>query len=107
MTWRSQLEELSAQVWAEVDRLGRTVRSQNTTALAAFVRPELGATPAPLKRFLEPLVAALALSALVGLGAFGMVGFATLFLAASLIYLIITKVFGIELGLGLDPGAAA
>jgi len=88
---------------AEADRLRSRVRGDAPTggALAAFVRPDLGATPAPLRRVLEPLVAAAAAVALALLLGIGVFNFAMFFAAATLIYAILTYVFGIEFDLNL------
>jgi hypothetical protein len=71
--------------------------------LAELWRPELGATPPAFKRLLEPVVAASALAALGVLVGCGTAALAVLLIAGVLCYLIITYVFGIELGLDL-PG---
>ncbi len=98
-----RLSELRARLREEARRLRTRVAGNGrpATALSALVRPDLGNTPAPVRRFLEPLVAASALVVLIVLLGLGMFGFATLFLAVSLMYLIITRVFGIELGIDL------
>jgi hypothetical protein len=75
------------------------------SALSTFIRPNLGDTPAPLRRVLEPIVAASALLAMVVLAGFGALGFGAMLIAAGLIYLIITQVFGIQLDLVPPSGA--
>lgn len=72
----------------------------NSTMLELF-RPNIGGTPPHLRRFVEPLVAASAVLALMTLGALGIISFALFLLAGALIYAILTKVFGIELGIEL------
>ncbi len=67
--------------------------------LSTFLRPNLGKTPAPLRRFLEPLVAALALSLLATLLVAGSVTLVVFMGIVGLIYAILTHVFGLELGL--------
>ena len=87
----------------ESQRLWDELSGQKSLALTTFLRPNLGATPAPLRRALEPVVAAcamLALAVLIGIGASAGLLF---LLAGALVYLIITKVFGIALTLGEPP----
>ncbi len=94
---RDTVDRLRAEGERLRDRLGR---GGETQALSQLLRPDLGKTPAPLRRVLEPVVAATALVVLASLLGMGAFGFATLALAAALIYLILTKVFGLELSLG-------
>ncbi len=88
---------------AEATRLGASFKGQatDTRALTELLRPNLGPTPRPLRRLLEPVVAMAALSLLLSLATVGAVSFATLVLVAGLIYAILTYVFGLELDLGL------
>jgi hypothetical protein len=98
---RAEAKRLRAEVQAAKERLRQHLEfldpdGSHSKALATFVRPNLGSTPEPVARLLEPLVAgaaALALAVLVGVG---MWGFAVMFLAASLAYAILVHVFGIE-----------
>jgi hypothetical protein len=88
---------------AEAVRLGSSLKSQtsDTKALTELLRPNLGPTPRALRRVLEPVVALAALSVLVSLLGVGAVSFATLAVAAALMYAILTYVFGLELDLGM------
>jgi len=96
------LADYGSRVRDEAARVRRTARPRDgSEALAAFIRPNLGPTPQPLRRVLEPIIAAAAALALAVLLSFGMFSFAGFFLAATLIYAIITYVFGIELDLNL------
>jgi len=90
-------------VKSEATRLGAAFRSQATDskALSLLLRPNLGPTPQPLRRLLEPVVAAAALSALVSLATVGAVSFAVLVAVAGVIYAILTYVFGLELDLAV------
>jgi hypothetical protein len=90
-------------VKAEASRLGAAFRSQatDTKALSEILRPNLGPTPKPLRRLLEPVVAVAALSALVSLATVGAVSFALLVAVAGVIYAILTYVFGLELDLAV------
>ncbi len=105
MSWADlaeQLRDLGARVRDEAARVSaRSGYDTESGALSAFIRPNLGPTPRPLRRVLEPVVAASAVLALVVLLGFGMFSFAGFFIASSLIYLIITQIFGIELDLNL------
>ena len=69
--------------------------------MAQLFRPNLGPTPQSLRRILEPIVAGSAFVALAALSGLSLVAFAALFVAAGLMYLIITYVFGIDLGFEL------
>jgi hypothetical protein len=73
----------------------------DSRAMAQLFRPNLGPTPQPLRRVLEPLLAGSALAVLAGLAGVSLAAFLVMFIAAGLIYLIITYVFGVELGLEL------
>ncbi len=88
---------------AEASRRGASLKDQttDTRALAELLRPNLGATPRPRRRLLEPVVAIAAVSVLVSLASVGALSFATLVLVAGLIYAILTYVFGLELDLGV------
>jgi hypothetical protein len=84
----------------EAARLRQRLRdTSGSQALSTFLRPNMGPTPAPLRRVLEPVVAVAALSLLATLLAAGALSFATLVLVAALVYAILTQVFGLELGL--------
>ncbi len=98
-----RLRDLGARLRDEADRARARFDAQNgeSHALATFMRPNLGPTPVSLRRYLEPLVAIAAGLVLAGLLAFGLYGFAMFFLSASLIYLILTHVFGLEFDLNL------
>ena len=99
---RELLGDYGSRLRDEAARLRRTARPRDgNEALTAFIRPNLGRTPEPLRRILEPVVAAAAALALAVLLSFGMFSFAGFFVAATLIYAIITYVFGIELDLNL------
>jgi hypothetical protein len=97
---RQAAEQLRQQLRARAGQAGGP-----SHALSAFVRPELGAVPPPLRRLLEPVVAALAITLLAGLGAVATVNIATLMLVAAVVVLILRLVFGIELDLVPPPFA--
>jgi hypothetical protein len=88
---------------AEAYRLGASFQRQGEGSLAIgeLLRPNLGPTPAPLRRVLEPVVALAALGALLSLASVGALSFAVLAAVAGLIYAILTYVFGLELDLGV------
>ncbi|OGQ92070.1 MAG: hypothetical protein A2289_14295 [Deltaproteobacteria bacterium RIFOXYA12_FULL_58_15] len=90
----STLRQEASRIWGDLD-------GPHSTALTQLLQPNLGPTPQPLRRVLEPVVAITALAALIGLTGFGMISALAMFCAAGLIYLILTFVFGIELGLDL------
>jgi len=69
------------------------------SALSTFLRPNLGAVPPNLRRWLEPAVAVLGLSALGALAMVGSFGAALVMLAAMLAYLVVSYVFGIRFDL--------
>lgn len=99
---REFLADYGSRLRDEAARVRRTARPRSgNETLTAFIRPNLGPTPEPLRRVLEPVVAAAAALALAVLLAFGMFSFVGFFFAATLIYAIITYVFGIELDLNL------
>jgi hypothetical protein len=66
--------------------------------MVELMRPTLGSAPPPLRRLLEPVVAASAAAAVVTLLGLGVASFTLFLLAGALIYAILTKVFGLELG---------
>ena len=103
MTIRELLDELRARAQDEAARAYAGLRGNpsDSEALAEFIRPNLGNTPAPLKRWLEPIVAGAALLALLVVLSWGALNLAMLFLAAGVAYAIITFVFGIELDLNM------
>jgi hypothetical protein len=88
---------------AEAYRLGSSFKSpgENSKAIGELLRPNLGPTPAPLRRILEPVVALTALGTLLWLASVGAASFAVLAAVAGLIYAILTYVFGLELDLGV------
>ena len=71
-------------VRARAERLADRLGTDRPTALAHFIRPNLGPTPQPLRRILEPIVAAAALLALFVLGGAGMFTLAAFFVLAIL-----------------------
>jgi hypothetical protein len=89
------------EVFARLREEARRLRDRGTSsqALSQMLKPNLGPTPEPLRRLLEPVVAATALAALLSLFALGAFSFATLVAIAGLAYAILTYVFGLELGL--------
>ena len=98
----SRVRDEAHRVRSEAERLRDRMRADSSTlTLAAFVRPNLGPTPDPLRRVLEPIVAASAAMALVVLLSIGVLSFGTFFVVASLIYAILTYVFGLELDLNV------
>ena len=83
---------------AEAVRIAGAVKGHSENkALTELLRPNLGPTPEPLRRMLEPLVAACAVSVLAALLGVGAVSFAALVVVAALAYAILTYVFGLEL----------
>jgi hypothetical protein len=105
MTWQEQIDNWREWAIAEAARLKRIFvpGGDPSSALSLLIRPNLGPTPAALRRFLEPVVAASALLAVVVLTGIGALGVAAMLTAVALIYLIVTKVFGIELDLVPPP----
>jgi len=103
MNWqevREHTQRLLVRLKAEANTWRTALASGETPqALSAFVRPNLGPTPEPLRRLLEPVVAAAAAAVLVVLGGIGLFHFSIFFLVAAMIYAIIHYVFGIELDL--------
>lgn len=82
-------------------RIRERMGTSEGRALSTFIRPDLGPLPTPLSRLLEPLVAVLAGSVMAFFAALGMLHFGIFFACLSVVYLIITHVFGIELDLNL------
>ena len=74
-------------------------RPTNSGAWLQLLRPELAAAPPALRPWLEPLVAAAGLLALVTLLGAASMGLVMLLGAAALALLILTQLFGIELEL--------
>lgn len=104
MKWdeiRQQFEGARDQLRREAQRLRASFSNNDARALSTFVRPNLGPVPSPLRRALEPVVALVAGVVLAVLMAFGLLHFGLFFLAAGLIYLILNKVFGLELDVNL------
>lgn len=93
----------AARLWRrEADRWSRRAMGGGgpSGTMLELMRPTVGAhAPVNVRRFVEPLVAVSALLALLTLGALGIISFALFLLAGALIYAILTKVFGIELGI--------
>lgn len=98
-----RLRDFSSRLRQQAERIraGLDPNRPDSTAVAAFLRPNLGATPAPVRRFLEPIIAGAAAVVIAMLLGFGLYGFAIFFLSAGLIYLVLTHVFGLELDLNL------
>lgn len=99
------LQDAAKRLRDELRRLSHRVlgpqHAEGTTLMLELMRPNLGPTPLPLRRVLEPVVAACALVALVTLLGLGVASFTLFLLASALIYAILTQVFGIELGLNM------
>jgi hypothetical protein len=97
------LNEAARQWRLEADRWRRRQAASggpSPDTMLALIRPSLGAsTPPNIRRWVEPLVATSAVLALMSLGALGIISFALFLLAGALIYAILTKVFGLELGI--------
>lgn len=93
------LDALFSTLKHESQRLKDRLHGADRRALTQLVTPELGNTPKPLKRILEPVVAVAALAALLSLFALGVFSFATLMATLGLAYAILTYVFGLELTL--------
>ena len=66
------------------ERLWSDAKGEPSTAMAQFLRPNLGPTPAVARRVLEPIVAASALLALVVLIGLGTLSLSAFFIAAAL-----------------------
>lgn len=98
--WAREMADLARQ---EAARIKQQVMGPDAPpgALSTFLRPDLGPTPDPLRRILEPVIAAWALLTMGALLAVGALGFATMFAAASLLYVLLTRVFGLELDVKL------
>ena len=109
MSWRDGagefLNEFADKLRQERIRMRRAFSPSDNAALSEFIRPNLGQTPPALRRVLEPVVAVSALLALALLGTMGALGFAILFAAASLIFLILTYVFGLKMDVAV-PSAS-
>jgi hypothetical protein len=101
MTLLEALNQLREAFTTEAQRVARAVSGERSVALSQFLRPNLPPAPTPIRRLAEPVVAACAILSVVVLGLLGAASLLGLMLAAVLIYAIITKVFGIELELGL------
>ena len=101
MTLFEALNQLKAALAAEAQRVAQAVGGERSVALSQFLRPNLPPAVTPVRRLAEPVVAACALLSLFVLGVLGATSLLGLMLAALAIYAIITKVFGIELELGL------
>ena len=101
--WTREMADLAGQEAARVrDQVASAVAPQGGPgALSTFIRPDLGPTPEPLRRLLEPIIAVWALATMGALLAMGAVGFALMFAAASLLYVILTRIFGLELDVKL------
>jgi hypothetical protein len=97
MSLRDDVQKITAILREEADRAWHRLRSQDSKAMAQLWRPNLGPTPAPLRRMLEPAVAASGLFSLIALLGMGLTSLVALSVAAALVYLILTYVFGIEL----------
>ncbi|MBI3179771.1 MAG: hypothetical protein HYZ27_08925 [Deltaproteobacteria bacterium] len=101
MSLRERIHDAAVSARSLGAGLWRHVAGSKSQALAHFIRPDLGGSA--LSRVMEPVVAAsamLALAVLVGVGALSLAG---LLVAAALIYLIVTQVFGIELDIETPP----
>jgi hypothetical protein len=101
MTLFEALNQLKAALGTEAQRVVDAFGRERSLALSQFLRPNLPPAPTPVRRLAEPIVAACALLALLVLGGIGLGSLLGLMLAAVATYAIITKVFGIELELGL------
>jgi hypothetical protein len=101
----SDIVQEAARQWRrEADRWRARVAADGptSTTMLELIRPNVGAhTPPSVRRMLEPVVAASAVLALFVLGGMGIISFALFLLAGGLIYAILTKVFGLELGIEL------
>ena len=101
------LQDIAKRLQDELRRLSKQVLGANPEAgtrnslMLELMRPNLGPTPLPLRRVLEPVVAACAVVALVTLLGLGAASFTLFLLASALMYAILTQVFGIELGLNM------
>lgn len=95
--WRADFETLKSQFKDRAEHYRKEDATiPDARALSTFLQPDLGLVPSPLRSILQPLAAALALSILTGLVGLAAINFASFALVASLIYLMITKVFGIH-----------
>lgn len=77
----------------------RQLCARDDRRLRALMRPELGRTPQPVRRILEPMIAVVAAAVLIWLAVTGAVAMAALFAVLGLAYLILTHVFGLHLEL--------
>jgi len=64
MTLRHDFTRVAAELREQARRAWGEVRTGDSRALAELWRPELGSTPRPIKRLLEPIVAVSAMAAL-------------------------------------------
>jgi hypothetical protein len=103
MTLIDDLTRVANELREHARRLVGDPDATRSRALTELWRPELPPAPAPLRRLLEPAIATAALTAIGALAGVGLVALVVMLAAGALIYLIITYVFGIELGLDL-PG---
>jgi len=94
-----KLGETVAQTAKHAEALWEKLRGERATTFVALMRPQLGATPPPLRRVLEPVVAASALLALGVLISWGALSVGAFLIAGLLIALILERVFGIEVDL--------
>lgn len=103
MSLRDSLADAAREARQTAERVWNDVRGEPSTAMAHFLRPNLGPTPPAMRRVLEPIVAASAMLALFVLGGFGSACLAGMVVAGALIYAIVTYVFGIEVNLAGQP----
>lgn len=103
MSLRDNLQGAVDEIKRGAERIWSDVKGEPSTAMAHFLRPNLGATPPVARRVLEPIVAASALLALVVLIGMGTLSLTAFFVAAALMYVIVTFVFGIEIDIAGGP----
>ncbi len=101
MSIRDQIKHAAEALRQEAERTWGGLEDRDARAMAELLRPNLGSTPPSLRRVLEPLVAGAAFVALAALAGVSLAAFVALFVAAGLMYLIVTYVFGVELGFEL------
>ena len=90
-----------------LNRLGRRLglAPEQSKALVTFAQPTLRSSSGrPLGPFFEPLLAVLALSAMLAFAIVGVYHFMVFSVMGALIYLILNKIFGIELDMATPLG---
>jgi hypothetical protein len=72
---------------------------QSKSLMVSLMTPELPGTPAAMRSILQPIVAALAVTAMGAIAGVGAMSFTVFLIAGALLYAILTYIFGIDLAM--------